>query len=114
VPPILLPPPAPADTAAPIVTIVRAVPTISCPWTVDPTVSAQVTDASAVPSVVLSWRRSPRIGGGSAAMTEASPGAWRGSLGLRRSNGTWTYVVTAVDQFGNTGTATGTIVVSGC
>jgi hypothetical protein len=35
-------------------------------------------------------------------------------LNLPTVNGTWTYVVSAVDAAGNNGSATGTTVVSGC
>jgi len=107
-------PPPPSDTIPPVVTIVRAVPSISCPWTVDPTVAARVVDDSAISGVTLSWQLTRVLGRGSASMIEPAPGEWRGSLGINRTNGTWSYTVTAIDAAGNRGTASGTIVVTGC
>ena len=43
-----------------------------------------------------------------------SGGAWAGALDLSRVNGTWSWVVRAVDAAGNAGTASGITVVSGC
>ena len=97
---------------APVVTIVRAITTLRCPWSVAPTVAATVEDESVVQGVTLRWQGPGAPGG--APMTETGPGQWRGTLDLPRVNGTWTWTVTAVDSRGNQGTASGTVVVSGC
>ena len=96
----------------PVVTIARAVATLRCPWSVAPTVAAVVEDESAVEGVTLRWQ-GPGVPG-SAPMTPSGPGQWRGTLGVARVDGTWTYTVTAVDSRGNAGSASGSVVVSGC
>ena len=96
----------------PTVTVARSVPSISCPWSTAPTVAAIVDDETTVDSVELSWNGPGRAG--RATMAEAAPGQWRGSLNIRPINGTWSLVITATDARGNIGTATGTVVVSGC
>lgn len=96
----------------PVVTIVRAVTTLRCPWSASPTVAALVEDESAVGEATLSWQGPAAPG--RAPMTSTGPGQWRGTLGVPRVNGTWTWTVTAVDVRGNPGSSSGSVEVSGC
>jgi hypothetical protein len=96
----------------PDVPFVRVRPTLSCPWSAPPSVSAAVSDESPNAGVTVSW--SGPGPSGQSALTERAPGQWDGTAAIGRVNGTWTYVVRATDQRGNVGTASGTIVVTRC
>ena len=100
-----------ADTTAPDVEITQGRPTVACPWSAPISIGATVTDTSTVDSVTLAWTGPGDPG--STAMSR-SGNAWTGVLDLDQVGGTWTYVVTATDSHGNTGTAEGTTVVAGC
>ncbi len=97
---------------SPVVTVVRAGSTVTCPWPGDPAIVVTVSDESTLSSVRLSWSGPGRSG--SVAMTQLRSGAWTARAAVRHLNGTWRWVVTASDVLGNAGTATGTIVVGGC
>jgi RNA polymerase sigma factor (sigma-70 family) len=100
-----------ADAQSPDVTITQGRPTVACPWSAPIVIAAAVTDVSTVDEVTLSW--SGPGAPGSIAMTR-SGSSWSGRLGIDQLGGTWTYVVTAVDAAGNSGTASGTTFVAGC
>jgi len=100
-----------SDNAAPNVEITQGRPTVARPWSAPIVIGATVTDTSTVDVVTLSW--SGPGDRGSTSLTR-SGNAWSGRLDLAQVGGTWTYVVTAIDSHGNTGTAQGTTVVSGC
>ena len=100
-----------ADNAAPDVEITQGRPTIACPWSAPINIGVAVSDTSAVDTVTLAWS-----GPGDAGSTDMtrSGNAWTGQLDLDQVGGTWTYIVTATDAHGNSGTAQGTTVVAGC
>ena len=100
-----------ADNTAPEVEITQGRPTVACPWSAPITIAVAVTDTSTVDTVTLAWTGPGDPG--STAMTR-SGNAWNGQLDLDQVGGTWTYVVTATDSHGNTGTAQGITVVVGC
>ena len=91
---------------SPRVSIVQGAPNPTCPPIAVPTIVAAVTDAS-IASVVLSW--SGPGGAGSAVMQNT--GNWSAPLGVDYVDGTWSYVVTATDTAGNSGSAGGSTVV---
>jgi hypothetical protein len=78
---------------------------------VPPTVSATVSDESALSSVELRW---DGPGNSGAAHMGRSGGGWSGRLDIEPVNGTWSYIVTATDERGNIGSAGGTLAVDGC
>jgi hypothetical protein len=102
----------PSETDPPFVEILRAPSNVACTSSAPPRVEAAVADASAIDEVVLSWA-GPGVPG-AAPMAERPPGRWSAPLGLPRLNGTWTYAVTATDQFGNAGEDSGTVAVTAC
>ncbi|MEZ5259210.1 MAG: hypothetical protein R2705_20710 [Ilumatobacteraceae bacterium] len=95
----------------PAVEILRADTEMSCPITRAASVAAQVTDDSALSSVVLQWNGPG--GDGTASMSAGRTG-WAGTVPVTSTNGTWRYAVLATDSFGNQGVASGTVTVSGC
>lgn len=99
------------DVDPPTVEITRGRPTLTCPWSAPVVIGGSVSDPSTIDSVTLSW--SGPGAPGSTPMTR-SGGEWTGVLDLDQINGTWSYVVAAVDAAGNRGTASGTTVVAGC
>jgi hypothetical protein len=94
----------------PTVTVVRTTSSLQCPNPAG-VVAVTVTDESAITGAVLSW--SGPGAAGSTAMTSGG-GGWSGRLTPQAVNGAWTWVVTATDARGNTGTATAPFVVVGC
>jgi hypothetical protein len=94
----------------PTVTVIRTTSSLRCPNPAG-VVAVTVTDESAVTDVVLSW--SGPGAAGSTAMTSGG-GGWSGRLTPQAVNGAWTWVVTATDARGNTGTASAPFVVAGC
>ena len=76
-----------------------------------PIVGATVSDESSLSSVELEWSGP---GSSGAASMGSSGGSWSGRLDIEAIDGTWSYVVTATDERGNTGTASGTLVVDSC
>ena len=105
----------PVEGDPPRVELLSAPAGIACPSGAGPSgpvIDVLVTDASPIDRVELSWSGpgSP----GSDEMAPTSPARWRGQLDLDAADGTWVYVVTASDRHGNSGTATGNVVVSGC
>jgi RNA polymerase sigma factor (sigma-70 family) len=95
----------------PVVELARAVSTITCPWSVDPTVAATVTDENAIVSVMLSWEGPGAPG--AATMTNRSGTGWSGRLAIEQVSGEWRWTITATDSRGNTGTTSGTLTVTG-
>lgn len=100
-----------ADNTAPDVEITQGRPTVACPWSAPINIGVAVSDTSAVDTATLAWS-----GPGDAGSTDMtrSGNAWTGQLDLDQVGGTWTYIVTATDAHGNSGTAQGTTVVAGC
>lgn len=98
---------------APVVRVVGAPSTLACPFSVTPPVSVDVTDESAVTSVALSWS-GPGASGEAALAATSTPGRWQGRLGLPQVGGTWRFDAVATDSRGNSGRASGTVVVAGC
>lgn len=96
---------------APVVTLVRAPTTLVCPWSVRPLVAVTVTDESAVTGATLAWTGP---GASGSVVMRAGGGGWSGNLGIPGRNGTWTWTVTATDERGNRGAASGSVAVSGC
>ena len=74
------------------------------------TVTATVSDESALRSVVLEWGDPVN----QAAMTQQSGGSWRGTVGPVGSAQTIDWRVVATDADGNTATAGGTVQADGC
>jgi RNA polymerase sigma factor (sigma-70 family) len=95
----------------PDVQVLRVIGSIACPWSVDPTVAAVVTDESMVSSVRLSWSGPGPVG--AADMTSGGPDQWRGRLSMAQRAGAWTWTVTATDDRANARSISGEVVVSG-
>ena len=98
---------------APLVTVVGAPATLACPFSVTPPVTVDVADESAVASVVLRWS-GPGPAGEVALIATSTSGRWQGRLGLPQVGGTWRFDAVATDARGNTGRASGTVVIAGC
>jgi RNA polymerase sigma factor (sigma-70 family) len=102
----------------PVVNIVRFVPPnqVSCRWG-DPTVTATISDESAIDSATLSWTGPSGQGGSVAAVLSSSGVTAVPTIGSRANPpepGTWTFVLSATDSRGNTGTTRATHVILAC
>ncbi len=76
------------------------------------TVTALVTDESAVASVSMAYTGPGTAG--AAALLEVQPGTWTATLGPLDGPGAWTVIVTTTDGRGNVGTGTVEVAVSAC
>jgi RNA polymerase sigma factor (sigma-70 family) len=102
----------------PVVNIVRFVPPnqVSCRWG-DPTVNATISDESAIDSATLSWTGPSGQAGSVAAVLSSSGVTAVPTIGSRANPpepGTWTFVLSATDSRGNTGTTQATHVILAC
>ena len=91
-------------------TIVGTSSSVQCPTLSGP-ITVSVADESAISGVVLSWTGPGAAG--STVMTRSGAN-WTGNLTPQGVNGTWTWVATATDARGNTGTAGAPFIVFGC
>lgn len=102
----------------PVVNIVRFVPSsqVNCRWR-NPTITATITDESPIDSATLSWTGPSGQAGSVPAALSSSGVTAVPTIGSRTNPpeaGTWTFVLSATDTRGNTGSATATHVILDC
>lgn len=103
---------------APVVNIVRFVPPnqVNCRWR-NPTITATITDESPIDAATLIWTGPSGQAGSVAAVLSGDGVTAVPTIGSRRNppeSGTWTFVLSAVDSRGNTGTGRAIHVILEC